>query len=194
MRNKRFIKLLLFSILIIVLAFFISFVAGQYIKTNFPNRPVAEDLLWRFLPYYPIIGVAEILIVICCVYLVYYGIKRDRFLIPYAIILGSLFHIFRAGLIILTPLAFPYAYNGFLNGGQNSIFTLGAFPSGHISIPYFIFTLTKNKIILLLTFIIGLILLISRGHYTIDIIGGLLLAYPVFKFSEEFLKPYFLDK
>ena len=129
-----------------------------------------------------------------CVYLFVYALKKDINYIPYAIFLISVFHILRAGMIVLTPLGFPQDYQGFLKSGKDSVFLFGAFPSGHLSIPYLIYLLTKSKILLIFTFVVGFCLLISHAHYSIDLIGTLLVAYPIFMFAEKSARRYFFEQ
>jgi len=194
LKNKKFIGLLIFSILLTVLATLITYLASYYIHYTFNIPPVVKDLLWEKLPYYNVLWLSELCLVFSGIFMIYWAIKNDKFTIPYAIAIIAIFHILRAGLIVLTPLGFPYEYQGFIHAGAESVFMYGAFPSGHISVPYLIFMITKSKLALLLTFLVGLFLLISRGHYSIDLVGTLLLAYPIFKFSEKYMRKYFKDE
>jgi hypothetical protein len=194
MQITRFKQLLFIAILFGISAILTTYIASYYIHTTFSFPPVVKDLLWEKLPYLPVLWMSELFLVTSTVFLFFWALKNDKFMIPYVIIMCSIFHTLRAGLIILTPLGFPYEYNGFMHYGQESVFMYGAFPSGHLSVPYIIFLVTKSKIALALTFIVGLTLLISQSHYSIDIIGTLLLAYPTFKLSEKYLRKYFKEE
>lgn len=190
--EKRFLALLFISLFISVLALAVTYLASWYIHETFQQPPVVRDLIWEKLPYLNVLWLSEIFLMLSIVFMICWAFKNNKYLLPYAIILYSIFHFLRAGLIVLTPLGFPYEYTGIMHRGAESVFMYGAFPSGHLSIPYLTFMVTKNKIALAFTFLVGLFLLLSRGHYSIDLIGTLLLAYPLFKFSEKYLKRYFV--
>ena len=187
--EKRFIKLTLISLLIGLISTIITYCASYYIHMSFGEPIVVRDLLWEILPYFDVMFLCEIFLCLSIVILLLHSFE-NKYLIPYAITIISIFHIIRAFMIILTPLGFPHTYTGFIHS-TNHIFTYGAFPSGHLSVPYLIFMITKNKKAIILAFLVGLTLLISRGHYSIDLIGTLLVAYPVFKFSEKYIRKYF---
>lgn len=189
--TKKFIVLAVITILLAVTATLATRYASSYIYENFGEPPVIKDLLWSKLPHLKVMWLSEIFLVLSVVYMIIYGLfKKNLKLGLYASVLVSIFHLFRAGMIVLTPMGFPYNYAGFIHS-QESIYNLGAFPSGHLSIPYLIFMITKSKIVLILTFLVGITLLLCRGHYSIDLIGALLLGYPIFRFSEKYLKRFF---
>jgi len=188
--TKKFIFLLSISIFIMIISIILTYSSSIYIYKNFGNPPIVKDWMWEKLPYLKIFWLTEVLIIASIILGFIFAFKNNLFLIPYAIILISIFHILRAGLIILTPLGFE-CYSGLIPYGRNSIWLFGNYPSGHLSIPYLIFMVSKKKIFLLLTFLIGMIMLISHGHYSIDLIGTLLLVYPLFKFSEKYIRKYF---
>lgn len=186
----KFFQLLIISLIFLIIAMFLTFFSSKYIYENFGEPPVVKDLLWEKLPYLPILWLSEIFLIFSVIYGVIWAIRINKNLIPYTIILISIFHIIRAGLIVLTPLGFPYPYGGFIHK-KGSIFLLGAFPSGHLSVPYFISMVSEKKIFLILTILVGITLLLSRAHYSIDLIGTLLIAYPIYKFGEKYFKKYF---
>jgi len=192
--KRRFSILLVISLILVYIAVQTTYLASKYIAKHFQSPPIVRDLIWEKLPYLPILWLSEILMILSIIYMVVWAVQHDLFSLPYAIILYSVFHLLRAGLIILTPLGFPYTYTGIFQTGKDSVFLYGAFPSGHLSLPYLTFMITKNKIALILTILVALTLLVSRGHYSIDLIGTLLLTYPLFKFSEKYLKKYFTQE
>ena len=188
---KKFIILAIITLLLAITATLTTRYASIYIYKNFGEPPVIKDLLWTKLPYLKVMWLSEIFLVFSIFYIIIYGLsKKNLKLALYSSVLISIFHIIRAGLITLTPMGFPYTYEGFIHS-RTLIFTLGAFPSGHLSVPSLIFMITKSKIVLILAFLVGITLLISRGHYSIDLIGTLLLVYPLFKFSEKYLRKFF---
>jgi membrane-associated phospholipid phosphatase len=70
------------------------------------------------------------------------------------------------------------------------IITGGTFPSGHAGHVFLLFLLipfayTFSKyMMLLITVLISFFLIVSREHYTIDVVGGILLVFAVYKFME----------
>jgi len=191
--NKKFFKLIPVSIFLIVFSVATTYLASFYIHKTFTVPPVVRDLLWEKLPYLNIMWLSEIFMISSVIFVLIWSFKKNQNYFHYAIFMWTIFHFLRAGLIILTPLGFPQGYSGFLQAGSKSVFQYGAFPSGHLSIPYLAFMLTKKKIVLLATFVVGFCLVLSHSHYSIDIIGTLLLAYPIFKFSEKYARRYFED-
>ncbi len=190
--EKRFLILMGITIVCSLISTKITYIASKYIHSTFNIPPVVKDLIWEHLPYLPILWVSEVLMLLSALYLLIWSFKKNKYYLPYAILIISIFHLFRAFLIVLTPLGFPYEYNGILYNSNKSVLMYGAFPSGHLSIPLLAYLITKKNLALLLTFLVGITLLISRGHYSIDLVGTILLIYPIYKFSENYLKKYFI--
>lgn len=155
--------------------------ASRFIAARFPDRPWAPDLLHSLLPHVPeasyitlgALGVALALFTAYCA-------RHERDCMPEFIALAALTFLLRAGISILTPLAvardsavlaFPFFGNVL-------------FPSGHTALAFLLTRLTDRtraprlriaQMLLLGTIIVTMLL--SRGHYSIDIVGGLLLGY-----------------
>lgn len=100
--------------------------------------------------------------------------------------LFGIMELLRAAMNLLTPLAGPLASNesfyGILRFHQ-----YGEFPSGHAASVYLALLLVDRAqapriwtglVVCLVVEIVAL--LVSHGHYSIDIVGGLLLSYFVF--------------
>ena len=191
--SRKFTLLCAIALNLIIIAVLITISANYFIQDKFQQVPIVSDLLWEYLPHVPIFWLSEILIIVGLAYMAIWGYKTNKYLLPYAAALIAIFHIIRAGVIILTPLGFPYTYEGLIQVGKTtSVLFGGAFPSGHLAFPYLIFMITKSYIVLAITILVGAILLLSRAHYSIDLVGTLLVAYLVFKFSEAYMRGYFL--
>ena len=180
------------SAVLIISAITTTYLASYYIHKTFNIPPVVKDLLWEKLPYFNVLWLSEVFLIISVICLLVWAFKKDVNYIYYSIILFSSFHLIRAFLIILTPLGFPNEYAGFIQSGTESIYTFGAFPSGHLSIPLISFLITKNKLFLIFTIIIGILLILSESHYSIDLVGTLLLAYPIVVLGNKYLKKYYM--
>lgn len=153
--------------------------------------PILDDLFYRITPYYNLIKPTEALIALSAVIFFYYIYsKKDYNKLPDYIFMYGAFQIIRAFLVILSP--FEAVTNG--DGIVGDLFTRsGMFPSGHIAVPFFFYLFTYKKfkyynIFLLLTILVGLGLIISRGHYSIDIFGSLFIIYTVVNFYEKLQK------
>ena len=188
--DRFFIKRFVIVSILFLIACIIPYFSSNYIKNHY-KPPVVNDFFWNFLPYAPIITISEIIILLSVVYLFYWAYKKNLNYINYAVFLWASFQIIRAGLIILTPLGFPESYDGLSPIGEGNIFAFGAFPSGHLAYPFITYLITRKKFVLFLTAIGTLALLISRAHYSIDIIGAFLLGYCLYHLAEHNLKKYF---
>lgn len=196
MSNKRkyFIDQKFFlPLVLLLLAAALNFVGSEVIANYFPSRPVPGDLMFKVLPRlswaYLVSDFANVfsfcLILYCMVH--YCFVESPRFLLSFAIAF-----MMRAFIIILTPL-------GEINGGDGSFYgvtfvrQLGAFPSGHTIMVVLAYLLIDRKRYPLLSnlalgsIIVEILALItSRGHYSIDIVGGALVAYFAYNYLLKF--------
>lgn len=144
------------------------------------TRPV--DLLLDSLPY---VRGARWLTVVALV--LGFGIflagvlRHEPWRLPATVSVFAILYLLRAGMTVLTPLA-P------AQGDQPFIFTpqqYGMFPSGHVAALTLLALLTPSerpwarRVHLVLVVVMAAGLLLARGHYSIDVVGGLLLAYVV---------------
>jgi membrane-associated phospholipid phosphatase len=97
----------------------------------------------------------------------------------------GLMYLIRSVLMLLTPLASSHG-NGALFG-LLPLVQNGMFPSGHAGAAFLCYLLVDAKrapgirrALLWLAFAEWITLLLAHGHYSIDIAGGVLLAYFVF--------------
>jgi len=182
----------------LALAFFIfSMAVASFADINlykvYPNLPVAQDFLFNYTPFINILWLADIILILSVVSFLFFMFSKKRIKnFPfYAVVIG-IYNLLRAAFIYLTPLGNPHPIPGlnlaFLPNG-------GMFPSGHIGTVFlfFLFALkdkSKNwKIYFLILLIIEVAsMILSRGHYSIDLIGALFIAFAVWKITEEHFK------
>lgn len=155
--------------------------ASRFIAASFPGRPQAPDLLHRTLPHVPAasyvtlgaLGVALVLFAVYCA-------RHERERVPEFITLVALMYVLRAAISVLTPLAVPRS-SAVLTF---PLFGNVLFPSGHTALALLLARLTDRtrapglraaQIVLLGVIVVTM--LVSRGHYSIDIADGLLLGY-----------------
>lgn len=163
-----------------------SHAASRFIDSRFPDRPFPGDLLFEVLPYVDLGQyVSDLAVFAAILMLAYYGLTRARLEIPKMMSVFATMYLLRAAMITLTPLAPAHgrgASFGFVPYIQN-----GMWPSGHTAATLLCFLLIDRKAAprlksaaAILVVVEGASLLLARGHYSIDILGGLLLAYFVF--------------
>lgn len=158
-------------------------VSSAYVDLRFPDRPAPSDLLFRLLPNVPWTQyLGDIALLAGLALLTWHALRHQPHDGPGMIALAGVVQITRAAINTLTPLATPLGNGtqwGLVDYVQN-----GMFPSGHAATAllfYLVVDETKaprmKRAMLWLVAIEVLALLLSRGHYSIDIVGGLLLVY-----------------
>jgi len=167
----------------LLLTVYLNFLGSFIIYKYFPNRVTVDDLLFRLTPYISwtqyTSDIANIFSVLILTIYIFSG-RAKR--IVYVITTFGFMELMRAIIIILTPLGGPLG-NG-AHYGISGIHQYGQFPSGHtalVFLAYFLVQKTeapKMKILLLISIIVEIVsLILSHGHYSIDIVGGILVAY-----------------
>lgn len=106
-------------------------------------------------------------------------LRRDRARLPAVVAVFALMYLLRAGIMVLTPLAPAQGEGPFLFPRQQ----FGMFPSGHVAALTLLALLTPvgrpwlRRLHWSMVALVSAGLLLARGHYSIDVVGGLLLAY-----------------
>lgn len=190
--NKEFFTKLTLALLLVIIAIAVSFYDSSMIPKFAPVRPPLSDVLFSITPYlawtqyftdYMIILIAILL----AIYIFPHRIKQ----LPQVIAAFGTIEIVRGFLIIATPLGSPARPD--IHYGITPFLMNGMFPSGHVAVVFlaFLFIQRKEAPILhwiafgaILVEIIALIL--SRGHYTIDIVGGLMLSYVTYTLFKKY--------
>ena len=155
--------------------------SNRVILERFPDRPYPRDLLFELLPY---VSWTRYLTVVALVIgfslFLYYALRYEPRRIPAFTAIFALMYLFRAVMIALTPLGSAQGKGAFVLGVQQ----YGMFPSGHVAAALILVLLTsadrapalhRMQVLLVTLELTGLIL--AHGHYSIDVVGGLLLAY-----------------
>lgn len=187
---KKGEKLIGLALAFLILSLVIEYIADVNIYNAYPNLQVATDFLFLHLPFINILWLADLILLVASTsFLIFMFSKKKEKNFPfYATVIG-IFNLIRAGFIYLTPLGNPHPTSGlgipFLPSG-------GMFPSGHVGaiFLFFLFALeSKSKywsiyFMILLVIEIGSMLL-SRGHYTIDMIGAMFIAFAIWKVVDE---------
>jgi len=177
---------------LVCFATFSNFFMSEMIEKWFPFRVPATDLLFTILPYINWTQyITDIAVIFSAIFLFTYINKYDYKHLPYYVMVFAAAYFLRALIIPLTPLGDAFASR--VTYGITNIQQHGAFPSGHTAMAAVSYLLVDKlrspgikKILLWLLIFEIASLLLSRGHYSIDIVGGLLISY--FAFNE--LKKY----
>ena len=162
------------------------FAVSELIQRLYPQRPVVPDLLFTLLPDVPLLAfLTDPIMAAAIVLILYYAFARGRRHLPYFFFSVGAAYLARGVLMGLTPLGRP---TGNLDSyGIFRVISLkqhGMFPSGHVTLAAAMYFLIDGKShpgcktamgLLGLAEIVTLIL--SRGHYSIDIAGGIMVGY-----------------
>ena len=191
MKKENIKKLTLGSIFLIA-SLAIAYISVLYLYKIYPNLPTQPDFLFEHLPYLNVLFIADLVILIAIVSFIIFIIKKKKFKeIPFYATVVGIYYLTRSALIYATPMSNPY-----LGSSWFKIFPSGGmFPSGHIGLTFILFLFTLNNksknwniyFIVLIIFEIASMLL-SRGHYTIDIVGAIFIAYCIWKICDNYLK------
>lgn len=160
--------------------------ANKLIHWLYPDRPIVPDLLFTLLPDLPWLSyLSEPLIAGSIAILLLQAFRYDRRTLPYYFFALAALYSSRAFLMILTPLGRPTgnlsSYGMFESTG---LLQHGMFPSGHQMLACMAYLLVDagvtrqlKHLALGLALAQALVLVLSRGHYSIDIIGAALVAW-----------------
>jgi membrane-associated phospholipid phosphatase len=189
--RSRWIRSLVGSVALLLTAGVAARASSALIDRWFADRPLPPDLLFDILPYAAWTQyLTDLALLGSLGLLVYYALDGRVREIPTMVALFGIMQMLRAVIGLLTPVAGPLgngAFYGLIHAVQNV-----EFPSGHVASLMLCFLLVDRDqsprikagmAVLLVVECISLIL--SHGHYSMDIIGGLLLSYFVYHALRE---------
>jgi hypothetical protein len=156
------------------------------IAVGFPDRPSPEDLLLRLLPAWTWAQyVTEVAIISSLALIAIYVLRNARDEFADVVAIFGVMYLIRSVLMVLTPLA---EANGDGQFGFIPLDQLGMFPSGHVAASLLVFLMIDarrapgmKRLALVLMLTQWVALLLSHAHYSIDIAGGALLGYFVYR-------------
>jgi membrane-associated phospholipid phosphatase len=183
---------------LLLLALLAARTSSAWIAKAFPDRPVPRDLLFEVLPHIPKLGwVVDLAVVASAVLVLAYALRGHRRELPKIFALYGLMQLSRAVVNLLTPLGSPlhhapyYGMTGAIKVGDKvahiNVPQNGEFPSGHMATVFLLMLVVDRAqspriktTLAVLTFAEMIALLMSHQHYSIDIVGGLLLSYVIY--------------
>lgn len=182
---------ILFSFILLFVSLLFNYFGAVYIAHLSIVRPIIPDLILDSTPHIIQMGyVADLIAVVAVMFLLYLMFKRKEKILFYNSVL-SLVYFIRAFLIVINPIGDSYGKITYLGLFPASNYSQGMFPSAHTALvmAIFLFYLSEKfswkKLMGLLVILEILSLIFAKGHYTMDIVGGVLLAYSSFKFMEK---------
>lgn len=153
---------------------------NQLIISRFADAARPDDLMFELLPY---VGPAKWLTVVALVVgfgLFAFGhLRRNLARLPAIVAPFALMYLLRALIMVLTPLAPAQGEGPFVFEAQQ----YGMFPSGHVGVAVLLAMLTpadrrwERGVQWSMVALMVAGMLLARGHYSIDIVGGMLLSY-----------------
>lgn len=169
-----------------------NFVSGALIEKFYPDRTTINDFLFDRLPLIEWTQyLTDIFVLISAVLVLVYFAKYQLKYLPHLLLVFGVFYLFRSVMILMNP--FGGFYGNDATYGITTIKQCGAFPSGHTGfavISYLMVDKLKSKSIHVALWFLAageiIALLLSRGHYCVDIAGGLLLSYYVVNRLERY--------
>lgn len=163
-----------------VLAATATLLGNVLLVRHFPDAPHPDDLLFELLPYVrPARWLTLLALVVGVGAFLWVLVRRDARRLPEVAAAVAWMYLLRALLMVLTPLGPAQGVGPFIFEPRQ----YGMFPSGHVAVITLLALLTPAdhpRLRRLLWLMVGLMitgLLLARGHYSIDIVGALLLSY-----------------
>lgn len=175
----------------LVAAVIFQTITSWLIQVNFPDRQPIQDTLFSVLPYWPWTqNWSDIANIFSAILLGMYVFPKRVQKLPFIFTVIGLGYLLRGVFIYLNPFGGPLG--NIAEYGLTNIHQYGQFPSGHTMITVLIYLMIDRleeprlKWLALISILVEVAaLLLSHGHYSIDIVGGFLVGY----FAYHVLRP-----
>jgi hypothetical protein len=179
-------------------------IASQTYLHNYMSEgktlPMLSDLI---LDNLPVIDLSLVYDIVCLVPIflmfIYIVHKIEYNRVPFILLMVGIFYLVRGVFIVLTPFGNPPMFGGsdpLFNGFSK--YELGVYPSGHAGNLFMLFLLVNDsvykKIILACLIIVIIALLLSHGHYSIDIFSGIFFSYAIRSYGIKHFRMFDLSK
>lgn len=192
-QNKILKKEWVLAVGILIISLILNYLSSQVIRIYFPERQPASDLLFKLTPY---IGWTQYLTdlanIFSLIVLAIYIFKGRTYQIPLIITTFALMEIFRSILTVATPVGDVFGNNIYY--GLTQIRQYGNFPSGHFASSFLCYYFIDrgqaailSRLALIGIWVEGISLILSRGHYSIDLFGGFCIAYFALHITKKYL-------
>lgn len=178
--------LLILGILALAASSYFNTLMSDLIQRRYPDRPIVPDLLFDVLPFVPWLEFAtDPLVAASIVIILYVAFAVDRTRAAQYFFAVATGYVGRGIMAIMTPLGRPTGnLDTYGLGALLGIYQHGMFPSGHAYLAAVIYFLIDRAAAPRLKTAAGVLAiaeivttLLSHGHYSIDLVGGVMLAY-----------------
>lgn len=159
---------------------------SELVQHLYPDRPIVPDLLFDVLPFVPWLEFAtDPIVAASIVIILYVAFAVDRKRTAYYFFAVAAGYVGRGIMAIMTPLGRPTGnLDTYGLGALLTVYQHGMFPSGHAYLAAVIYFLIDRAVAPRLKMATGILAiaeivttLLSHGHYSIDLVGGVMLAY-----------------
>ena len=195
-QTSKKLKLTL-SILFLIISLYIATWTVGYTNNLYQDLEISTDVLFNILPFVNLSVFSDIISLLGPLLFIIFILrkKETRKKIPYYATIVGTFYLIRSFFIYISPLANPFPLEKW---GLNIFPVGGMFPSGHTGILFLMFLLVQEEksksskylafLFLLLTLLEGAFMILSRGHYTLDVLGAIFVVYALHAFSKTNLQ------
>lgn len=175
--------------------------ADQMVRNYFPVRPILDDLFFRITPYIPEFSYVADGVIVVSILLYLFLIKIDQTKLQTAMATAAFLYFLRGLLNLVTPIGDPSG-DAEVYGFLEAYPLMGMFPSGHIGFLVGQYLLLHKwnypkkwlAVYILLIVLESFALWVTRGHYTIDIVGGMMVAYFAVKYGTRLMQQPFFQR
>jgi len=189
---KKVLKSEYFYVGLLVLAFglVLNALSMSILYKRKDSLPVLSDLILDNIPLVEWAYIYNLFSILAILLFVIYIIKKEKYKeLPFYLCLFGIIYILRGIFILLTPFGNPVeAYNPIMD--SFSKLRVGVYPSGHTGLSFLAFLLSDGKFKIFIgisCLMVIVLLLLAKGHYSIDIFSALIFSYAVYCFGCKYL-------
>ena len=156
--------------------------------------PTIHDVVLDQLPFVDLFGVGEVAFFVLLALFAYVHLGRQRQELPTVLTLLGIFYGLRGFFLLLLPIGAPVDAPALADRFELYPYASHAyFPGGHIGILLLMTLTVRNRswrtFFVCTILLFGLGSMLTRSHYTADVLGGLMLGYGIWLWGRQ--SPWF---
>ena len=185
---KKYLPAIIITFIILLVTTQLNSLSSTHSEAT-PGITVSRDLIHELVPFNIIYSIiAELIILAMTAAFIWYVVKQKKYdIVP--LVIGSLaaLYLIRAILLQTTILKNPFPQGYHYGILYHFIPEGGTFPSGHTGYVFLLFFFTADsqiflkRALLISAILVAILMVVSYGHYTIDVIGGFLIAFAIYR-------------